>query len=304
VLSHPARAILAFKAGFDAFDTIDQHTIDAYNANSYNDINNEYEFNNPDTILDGEDDETEASSNPIDRTPIGDSDEYDDDDDMDFGYGYDEEESFDAFAKKLEGQSPSGQRNKQPAQANVSKYSSALLLESPLLLNALGGVCSFDTLLHFNQTQDACLRKKAHVQSKAPSHCQSDWLELLSVMSDHVSQENVLTQAGITPQELEAHKRIVAVTKHPESILEHKMLSIQEQTQISAHIPNKTQVHSVTECAVAAAYYFPLSQYIVSHFHELDTGLGHLESVSIDEHDDRNFLGHGGESDDLQVRLN
>jgi hypothetical protein len=60
-------------------------------------------------------------------------------------------------------------------------------------------------------------------------------------------------------------------------------------------------VQTNQDCAAAAAYYFPLSQYVTSHFSEpADTGVGLLESVDLDEDD---FLGHGGESDNLQLLL-
>jgi hypothetical protein len=43
-------------------------------------------------------------------------------------------------------------------------------------------------------------------------------------------------------------------------------------------VPNRL---SYVDCMAAAAHYFPLTQYVVSHFGSVDTGVGHLEEVRL-----------------------
>ena len=58
---------------------------------------------------------------------------------------------------------------------------------------------------------------------------------------------------------------------------------------------------SENECDASASYYFPISQYVVSHFQMTETGVGILEDFFLE---DGNFQGHTGEDDELQVFLN
>ena len=55
---------------------------------------------------------------------------------------------------------------------------------------------------------------------------------------------------------------------------------------------------SSNECAAAAAYYFPVTHYVTSHFGMVETGVGHLEDIILSEGD---LLGHTGADDELQV---
>lgn len=57
-------------------------------------------------------------------------------------------------------------------------------------------------------------------------------------------------------------------------------------------------VMTENECVVAAAYYFPVTQYVTSHFGLLDTGVSMLEDVRISM---GNMAGHGGEEDELHL---
>lgn len=89
----------------------------------------------------------------------------------------------------------------------------------------------------------------------------------------------------------------------------HHVAALNETTWQSALTQSlfisRQSVLGCTECQAAASYYFPISNYVVSHFGEIDSGVGYLQNVdlfSVLQKESR-ISGYGGEGDELQVSL-
>jgi hypothetical protein len=119
------------------------------------------------------------------------------------------------------------------------------------------------------------------------------------------------TESSVAPQESEEEGAATTTTMTSttashikDDISSHHHGSTQASSQpqnqpLSSHHlrtprpPRYTEFDLDTSCLAAAAYYFPVTQYVTSHFGMLETGVGILEDVRIQ--DQQSFQGQTGE---------
>lgn len=112
----------------------------------------------------------------------------------------------------------------------------------------------------------------------------ADWLNLLSLVDPTLEQlEEALSNPDYLPQlqplirEANISSTYLASLAKSQGSHSKEYLDTQKEA-FNMSVPSRL---SYVDCMAAAAHYFPLTQYVVSHFGSVDTGVGYLEEVRL-----------------------
>lgn len=170
----------------------------------------------------------------------------------------------------------------------------SLAVNQTILAEALGGY-KLENLLGSTSFSKLYLNEKSALSSQnmsisvnetaSISSDDVDWLNLLSLVDPTIEQlQEALSNPDYLPQ-LQPLIREANISSEYLASLAKNQRSRSKKETLDAHkaafnisVPNRL---SYVDCMAAAAHYFPLTQYVVSHFGSVDTGVGHLEEVRL-----------------------
>ena len=169
----------------------------------------------------------------------------------------------------------------------------SLAVNQTLLAEALGGF-KLENLLGSTSFSKLYLHEKSVLSSQnmsislnetaSISSDDVDWLNLLSLVDPTIEQlQEALSNPDYLPQLQPLIREANISSEYLASLAKNQRSRSKEilgahKAAFNISVPNRL---SYVDCMAAAAHYFPLTQYVVSHFGSVDTGVGHLEEVRL-----------------------